>query len=236
MHGVLGGYLYTQTPILSDAMVVPGEFWKNLWPKDQRHKIFVFNPPGYFAKISRPLNRRPRNLTFFSWPLAMLPYYNFYEITDGFIRIFHSLLADKTTHVTIRAHPLENPQDLTSRWHELYGPLPARLRIVKEEPLEVTLKNTDLALMYRSTVMLNCLANDIPVVMPGWIDYGWNDGLVELSNCYLARDFRDLEERLRLWLKVQPQDSEPPNANFLHPSGMGKEDFLGLLSKFSGPK
>ena len=231
MHGVLGGYLYTQTPILSDAMVAPGEFWKNLWPEDQRYKIFVFNPPGYFAKISRPLNRSPQNLTFFSWPLAMVPYYNFYEITDGFIRIFHNLLVNNDMKITVRAHPLENPQDFTSRWHELYGPLPARLKIVKEEPLEVTLKNTDLALMYRSTVMLNCLANDIPVVMPGWIDYGWNDGLVDLSKVYMAQDFQDLEEKLLSLMSLESYSSAKDLQEFVRFPGAGKETFLAFIYK-----
>src|SRR5208337_219371 len=111
MHGILGGYFHTQTPIISDAMIVPGEFWKNLWPEDQRSKILAFNPPEYLPPIARPLNDSPRTITYFSWPLAMAPYYNFYEITDGFIRIFHDLLTKKDIFLIVRAHPLENPTD-----------------------------------------------------------------------------------------------------------------------------
>ncbi len=33
LHGAMGGYLHTQTPIQSDAMVVPGDFWRSLWPR-----------------------------------------------------------------------------------------------------------------------------------------------------------------------------------------------------------
>ena len=133
--------------------------------------------------------------------------------------------------ITVRAHPLENPQDFTSRWHELYGPLPARLKIVKEEPLEVTLKNTDLALMYRSTVMLNCLANDIPVVMPGWIDYGWNDGLVDLSKVYMAQDFQDLEEKLLSLMSLESYSSAKDLQEFVRFPGAGKETFLAFIYK-----
>jgi hypothetical protein len=229
MHGILGGYFHTQTPIISDAMIVPGEFWKNLWPEDQQSKIFAFNPPGHFPPIARPFNDSPRTITFFSWPLAMVPYYNFYEITDGFIRIFHNLLIRKDISLIVRAHPLENPADFIERWNILYGPLPARINIVKDEPLEVTLAKTDLAVMYCSTVMLNCLANGIPLVIPGWIDYGWNEELRKLSSCYLANDFRDLEERLRLWLDCLPHAPEASASAFVRPAGVGQDEFTGLL-------
>ena len=73
MHGVLGGYLYTRTPILSDALIVPGEFWKNLWPEDQRDKILIYNPPDSFPKKQRPRKSRPDTLTYFSWPLSQRP-------------------------------------------------------------------------------------------------------------------------------------------------------------------
>jgi hypothetical protein len=91
-----------------------------------------------------------------------------------------------------------------------------------------------MALMYRSTVMLNCLANGIPMVMPGWIDYGWNDDLGELTNCYVAQDFRDLEARLWSWIEQPPPDSEEKNNHFLRPSGTGRKEFTSIIGSLIG--
>lgn len=210
MHGILGGFLHTGTPILADAMITPGEFWKHLWPEEQQAKILVFNPYGYFDKISRAVGRPLKNLTFFSWPLTMIPYYNYYEFTDAFLNIFHDMLSESDIEITIRTHPLENPHDILGRWRKLYGRMAARMKIVNHnDPLNVTLEKTDIAIMYRSTVMLNCLTNGIPVIIPGWIDYCWNDKLHNLSNCFLAPDFQAIKDQVTYWINEKnllPQD------------------------------
>jgi hypothetical protein len=92
MHGVLGGYFYTRTPVISDAMIVPGEFWRSLWPADQQGKIQVFNPEESFPLVGKRLISDKRHLTFFSWPLRSSHFYNFSEFSDWFIKIFKKLL------------------------------------------------------------------------------------------------------------------------------------------------
>jgi hypothetical protein len=216
MHGVLGGYLYTQTPIISDVVVTYGEFWRELWPADQRHKMISLAPES----VIRPTRHRvpAQRLTFFSWPLDRLEFYNAAELSDGFNGMFAYLLGIGM-EVTVRAHPLENPRDFVVRWKEKHGAVPGGLKVVKSESLERTLDDTDIALMFRSTVMLDCLARGIPVLMPGWIDFSWNDALRDLPSVYLARDFDDLREQLLDWRARPPEvgdrsgflQSEPAN-------------------------
>lgn len=225
MHGALGGYLHTRTPVVSDQMVVSGDFWRHLWPEDQREKIIVNNPLNRFTKVEKRPESRKRRLTFFSWPLVAGTYHNFSELMDGFIPIFHRIISGTGCHVTVRAHPQENPSDFVHRWRRLKGPLPSNLQISKQEPLEHVLKNTDVALMFRSTVMLDCLLNKIPVVIPGWIDYGWNKRLLDAPGVHLASDFLDLEGQLLEWLDHPPLMKEEFCQYFIRPPGAGSFDF-----------
>ncbi len=233
MHGVLGGYFHTKTPIISDSFVVPGEFWKNLWPEDQRGKIIVFNPDGFIKQIRRESSYSKRRLTFFSWPLTQTPFYNFPEFIDGFIRIFQKILSSKNYEICIRAHPLENPSDFVNRWKRLYGALPHGLSIEsgKKGSLDDVLRRTDIALMFRSTVMLNCLSNGIPTIMPGWIDFGWRKELLQnVHGLYVARDFKDLEEILIGWLDSPPKIDSDTARFFIRPAGEGESEFRTMVN------
>ncbi len=122
------------------------------------------------VRKSRPSSRK--RLTFFSWPLTSTPFFNFSELTDGLVRVFHNFLENDDIEIVVRPHPRENPSEFLHRWKRLFGPLPREITITNQNSLPEVLGETDLALMFCSTVLLHCLANDIPAVMPGWIDFG----------------------------------------------------------------
>jgi len=230
MHGVLGGYFHTQSPIISDRLVVPGEFWRNLWPKDEQAKVVVFNPSESIGKVKKRGSPDRRQITFFSWPLHSTPFYNSSEVMKGFMSVFHKLLSKGHHTVLVRAHPLENPSDFVKQWKKLYGPLPPRLRVGKHEPLNDVLAQTDVGLMFRSTVMLNCMANGIPILMPGWIDFGLNKVLKEIPGVFLADDVSSLESRLLEWIDDPPKVPERAVEYFAQTPDTGRESFVSLVN------
>jgi len=69
-------------------MVVPGEFWRKLWPIDQQHKILVCNPGNSRIVKKKEDASQKRVVTFFSWPLSLAPFQNYSELMDGFIHLF----------------------------------------------------------------------------------------------------------------------------------------------------
>jgi hypothetical protein len=230
MHGVLGGHFYTKTSVNSDAMVTPGEFWRDLWPSDQRAKILVYNPENSFPLTDKRLNSDKRRLTFFSWPLRTSDFYNLSEFNDRFIKLFHKLLIQGNTEVRVRAHPLENPDDFIKHWGKYYGPLPKGVHVGKYEPLTDILAQTDVALMFRSTVMLNCLINRIPVIIPGWVNMGWDQRLLNTQGLYLAPDFEELENRLIRWLDNPPKMESEASEYLVRAPGAGQEEFCCLVN------
>ena len=62
--------------------------------------------------------------------------------------------------------------------------------------------------------------------MPGWIPTGWNEALEAIraeQQIYLARDFADIENRIRGWLARPPQPRQ--TGRLLRPAGEGGDEF-----------
>jgi hypothetical protein len=201
MHGVLAGPFHTGGPVTTDELWVPGGFWRDMRPESERGKIQVKRPPGWFPSTRQAAGAG--RLTFFSWPLHLLPSFNASELTDAFIGIFGRLAA-RGIRIQIHCHPLENPSDTLRRWREVAGRPPRGVTVEKHRPTPDLLRETDVALMFRSTVMLDTLASGVPLVMPGWMDLGLNRHLAGIPGIHLADDLGDLERTLLSWLDAPP--------------------------------
>jgi hypothetical protein len=207
LHGVLAGHFHTGRPIESDAMVVWGEFWRDRFPKEEQEKITVANP-GTVARLPRKSSKggSPRRITYFSWPLDSSPFYNIHDFQSGMIAALHEVKEATGCRISIRAHPLENVGDIVASWRRHSGSFPSDIELSQYEPLEAVLEQTDVALMYRSTVLLDCRLNGIPVVLPGWIDYGWGITSEDIEGVHFADSFDDIRSMLKSWI------SQPPRA------------------------
>lgn len=228
MHGAVGDYLHTKTPVVSDKLIVWGDFWRDLWPEEERSRILVYNPGQRFAPVERKPDRPRPCITFFSWPLDEVAYYNQSELLDGLIHLFNRLLASRDCDLIVRFHPRENPASFIQRWQRLYGAIPDNVLLNKNEPLADVLAQTDVAIMFHSTVMLNCLSSNIPVIIPGWTDFGWNQALENVDGIHLARDWENLEACLNAWLEQPPQFPAETFQHFISPAGLNEAKFREL--------
>ena len=232
MHGVLGGHLYTRTPIVGDLLVTFGDFWRDLWPVEEQQKIVVVASDSPEPRRRRVVGRR--RLTFFSWDLAPLWGYGAREVRASLTEIFRRLLTRDGIEIRVRCHPLENPASFLDDWRRRFGPVPAGLEVEKGGSLETLLDQTDVALMFRSTLMLSCLGRGIPIVLPGWIDFEFNGALGELPGVHLARDPDDLEECLERWLDDPPEIPRAAVAPLVAEPGTGHGVLAGRLRELGG--
>ncbi len=210
MHGILGGYFYTKTPVISDAMITYGKFWKNLWPDHERTKIFVYNP-GHIKSVKKQKYGNLPTITFFSWPLKKMDFYNFDEFYNNIAEIIYYFISKKICQWIIRFHPAEDVQDFVGMWTEKYNKLHRNLILSKREPLSDILEKTDIAIMFRSTVMLNCMASSIPIIIPGWINFGWNRDIEGHKGIYPAKNMEDMKN---LIINCLNNNSEIKSDNF----------------------
>ena len=209
-------------------------FWRRLWPESERPKIRVWNPPAGFRPVERRATDGPPRLTYFSWPFDRADFYPQADLLDGFIELFQRLLAAGSCRLTVRAHPLENPDDLFGRWRRRHGALPPGIELSQRRPLDEVLAETDVAVMFRSTVMLDCFASGIPMVIPAWPELGWRDRLEGVRGVRLAADFDELAATLEAWIREPPRMDREESRAFLRPAGEGRDDLARWLAELAG--
>jgi hypothetical protein len=81
-------------------------------------------------------------------------------------------LVDEGNELLVRVHPGDRIENYTREWVRRFGRVPASVRFSKGGSLDPILQETDVAVMYISTVFLNCVASGIPVINLAWYR-GW---------------------------------------------------------------
>jgi hypothetical protein len=236
LHGVLAGYFHTGRAIESDAMVVWGEFWRDLFPKEDREKIHVANP-GNVARVHHLGSTgegRSRRVTYFSWPLDQLPFYNARDVQSGMIDTLSVVKEATGCRLCIRAHPQENMGDFVAHWRSRKGCFPPDIELSQYEPLHNVLQRTDVALMYGSTILLDCRLNGIPAVLPGWIDNGWSSEIRRIDGLHFAESFGDMRSVLQSWISHPPQVTTGRENMLVSPMGAGVDELKSIVGKLSG--
>jgi hypothetical protein len=231
MHGLLGGWLHTKTRIFADLMVVPGEYWRDLWPETEREKILAC-VPGAGGGAPAAGRKRARRITYFSWPLDLIEEYNDAELFEGITTILERCARDGC-EIAVRNHPLERPSAFVDRWNRRRGVPESSIRIDNRRPVGEVLADTGVAVMYRSTVMWDCIAAGVPTVMPGWIDAGWGTNLGRSAGVALARDFGEMETTVRAWVGEPPPIDPEACARFILPAGSGVESVKRKLESLA---
>jgi hypothetical protein len=165
--------------------------------------------------------------------LAISPFYNAHDFQAGMIDALCAVKEETGCRISIRAHPLENVGDIVASWRRHSGGFPSDIELSQHEPLETILAKTDVALMYRSTVMLDCRLNGIPVVLPGWIDYGWRDDHEDVEGVRFAESFDDIRSALQSWVSAPPP-APSRRQRFVAPPGEGVDGFRALVDRLLG--
>ncbi len=192
-HGVLEQY-YAYAPIYSDRFLVWGDFWREAVNPEARHRIQVVNPGFEVVPVARTRGPGPARVTFFTAPVQQLPFASpavaCWEVTTILDR-----LAAAGHPITVRVHPADRIETWRKAWIDNTGAVPSGVRFEKGGPLEAVLQETDVALMFLSTVFLNCVASGILVISLGWYPFIWREALEREGLIHFADS---LEEVLAL--------------------------------------
>ncbi len=79
----------------------------------------------------------------------------------------------------------------------LFGGIPAHVRFDKAATLDSIMDETDIALMFFSTVYLNCMARGIPVVSLGWNPFFWREQFEREGLVQFARSIEEAYEMIQ---------------------------------------
>jgi hypothetical protein len=191
-HGVLEHY-YARAPIYGERFLVWGDFWQHAVRAPERAKVQVVNP-GF--KSTPPQKRRAgdgRRVTFFTAPLEIHRTWNAAVARWEVTHLLHTLRA-RGYRITIRVHPADRIADWQDAWRDLEGGVEG-VRFDKDGSLASVLQETDLGLMFLSTVFLDCITSGIPMVALSWYQHMW---LAPLEQAGVIHCARSIEHALEL--------------------------------------
>lgn len=164
-HGFLEIF-YTCAPIYSEKFLVWNAFWQGVVAEAARPQVQVFDPNPAPAQTNAA-QQEAQTVTYFSAPPQVILWWNPSVVVWETVTLLDALMA-RGCRVTLRAHPMDRLEAYTGMWMDKDGTLPAALTLDKGTPLEPLLERTARAVMYFSTVLMDCQAHGIPVSGTGW--------------------------------------------------------------------
>ncbi len=173
-HGILEHY-YPYSSIYSDRFLVWGQFWRDCLQPKERNKVSVVNP-GLEVRARSTADVQPGHLTFFTAPTSNRPFWHADLAQSEAMQVLSGCL-QKGRDVTIRVHPRDRIALWKRAWTHTTGSPPSAVSFDKGGGIEKVLAGTNSALTYLSSVLLNCIRSDLPVVSLGWYPSIWRDPL-----------------------------------------------------------
>ena len=147
------------------------------------------------------------------------------------VDLFYELVTDEACSLTIRAHPLEDPGAFLGVWKGRHGGSLQHVRFSQREPLQEILTATDIAVMLRSTVMLDCAASGVPTAILSWFDNDWSEPLRDVTGFHVARSLSELRSVLRRWIERPPEVDSTRLQRFIASPSSAASEIERLLAK-----
>jgi hypothetical protein len=190
-HGVLHRF-FPFSPLYSDRFWVWGDFWKRALPEREREKVQVVNPGLALSPAKAcPEGLAKKTILFLTSPIHLGILWNRDMVLQEFVRLLEGLLGNGHAAL-VRVHPAEALEFWRNPVERKFGRIPPGVSFSKEEPLTEVLEKTDLAVMFFSTVFLNCLASGIPVMALRWYPHIWMEPLAHEGLIHMGQDIGEV--------------------------------------------
>ncbi len=193
-HGVLGNYWQFHDPP-GDHHIVRGEFWKRFLNPDSRKKCLVLNHPGGERADATPaVSDRPFVvLLTYPYKLSNLQTHHTAGVEEVLGAVARAVAKTDATLV-VRVHPAEKVGVYRQMLARVAGADFARTRAQFSQggSAAPVVKGACAAVNFYSTVFLDCLAQQVPVISYDWYDFTEKKLLAEEGVFHFATDLADL--------------------------------------------
>lgn len=193
-HGIFGDF-YQVTEHSGDTIVVRGEFWKEFLSERSQRRSVVLNcdPPTSTTGASTgedllfvATDYKPQTL----WHPADL---------DDIVGVAIQVASDTGRRLVMRIHPRDSVEPYKQALERVCSKLKLSPTVVfsQGQGLDDAIRKSAVALLYFSTVFLDCLRLGVPIVSPGWHDFAFKNMAHKHGIFQFANDLRHLEKLLR---------------------------------------
>ena len=197
-HGILGDFCQFVDPP-ADRYVVRGEFWKEFLAPAARERAVVLNPTPTTTTTSADATPSDhRTIVFITAPYAMQECYHESDL-DEILRVLVAAAHETGRELVIRVHPLEQVAYYRTRVRDLLTTMPTTPLVTYSQGpgLDDVLGRAAVALMFNSTVFLDCLGHRVPIVSFNWHDFSYRGQIERWSVFRFARDLAHLGALIR---------------------------------------
>lgn len=217
-HGIMHWvYAVADQPVT--AFLVRGEFFQNLVNEKLRKKTTVCNyPQQVAASLQRDVSTR-QGILFITMPYQVAPLFHrvdLHEIVSCLLRVAHR----SRRPLLIRVHPLERISSYQKLVLKIEEQLGFHCEVVYSQGpgAEALLSRSSVAVLYFSTMFLDCLRHGIPIVSPDWHWFANKKDFREAGIFNFASDLRQLEELVSNGLDGRLPSSPGSLNEFLAPT------------------
>jgi hypothetical protein len=197
-HGIMH-WVYGVTDEPVDVFVLRGQFFQRVVSDNLRSKTVILNFPD---EKPQPLRQKPAatrdSILFITTPYDVPELFHPADLRD----VLRSLL--RVSHATgrrliVRVHPLEKVPFYEQKVAELERELELHADVSYSQGpgVEEALERSCVAVLYFSTMFLDCLRHGIPIVAFGWHWILYKRRFEEERIFNFARDLQDLEALIR---------------------------------------
>jgi len=190
-HGILGDYCQLSDPPV-DHYVVRGAFWHDFLAAAPRARSHVLEPSARVRDDKQaPASRAA--ILFLTTPYAMHAFQHFADLAD-ILRAVLQVASTGGRELIIRVHPLEEIslyRGKISQWVQ-NGGLQVTVTYSQGPGLDELLSRAAVAVTYCSTVFLDCLRRQVPIVSFGWHDFSYKRQIEAHGVFYFAEDLAGL--------------------------------------------
>lgn len=198
-HGVLGDYYqFVDWPV--DHYLVRGQFWQDFLMPSAKNRSFIINP--FFEniennKIISEKQNKKRSIIYFSlfYP-DIEKQTRFCEERDSLLVALAEAAMASDLNLIIRFHPRDKIEIHKKYIQSLYekNNITIAVQYSYEEKITDILKNVSVAVMYFSTVFLDCLSLNIPIITYDWLNFPHKKWIVQHDLFYFAKNLGDLKQ------------------------------------------
>jgi len=199
-HGIFGDYYqYMDHPV--DHYIARGTFWRNFLSSEARSRTIVFNPPTRRIPALKESQKHKKQILFVTAPYYATKEHEFWHDHDLYDILSTLVAASAETGcpLLIRVHPRESIDyyrqfiERITRDHSLSS---ADVRFEQGGSLDQTLASSLAAVTFYSTIFLDCLRHNVPIISFDWHDFSFKRQMEEQGVFHFAKSLEDLQTLL----------------------------------------
>ena len=196
-HGILGDYCqFLDLPV--DHYIVRGSFWQEFLAETPRQRSIVLNPP--YADTNKPNVHSYENpvVLFLATPIANTSMTGGSSELKDILSELLKICQLKNIELVVRVHPLEKVGAYEKIVNTLLSSKRTQVKVTYSQGsgLEKLLSRSLVALTSASTVFLDCIRKQVPVVSFGWYDFSYKRQLEKYCVFHFCKDLIELNEMI----------------------------------------